>query len=308
MPLARPISISSRGAKRRADQGGGGGGGSTKKYEDWIDLPLLPSDGWVVTTGSGAAACGATVAKVGNELHFKAPAAANMRIQGAEMKGLFMARAIHLKPWEQTGVTKPDGIADNALETEAFTLKIEVEFATSNGGPISGGTVGLAGYTTDQSGDPNATGYLWSAAQVLKNLGGDPSASTSVNMFRSGYKSYFTNSGVANGFGWKSQASPSAGSHNALVYATSPLRKEASTGRTNIQAGSYANDAPYFPMCTLNQQLFDNSTKFANQSIQKFWHLAIWFGTNSTAAGKGEIRISKIRYMLQPVQGRTDLP
>ncbi|HIA03807.1 MAG TPA: hypothetical protein EYN66_18200 [Myxococcales bacterium] len=303
--------------------GGGGGGGN--EWKDWIDLPLDPSDGWTITTAPNAANAGATVAKVGDELHFKVPNSGSMRIQGSQMNGLFMARSIHIKPWEDAGITKPAGATDSQYEPEAIQYKIEIEFATSNLGPISGGSVvgaegtyltclvGLAGFPTDQGGNPvPSSDYRWSAAQVYKNYGGNPATDSRLNLYTSGYKSYSTNNGMQGTKQWKNQQNGGeAGSHNAIVYATSPLRKEEGSGpygRSNIQAGSYDNTTPFAGMCTLNQQLFDNSTKFsmpmAGQSAPPFWHVALWFGTNTTTSGKGEIRIKKIRMYLQPVQNR----
>jgi hypothetical protein len=321
MALARPKRTTRRGADRNA--GGGGGGGSTNEYKDWISLPLDPNNGWTITTGSGAAAIGATVAKVGNQMHFKAPSAVGMICQGASMKGIFMARSVHIKPWADAGIAKPANMTVNQFEPESMQLKIEVEFSTSNGGPISGGDVvgaegthltclaGLAGFATDQGGNPNwASGVIWSAAQVVKYYGGEPSTSTNANLYRAGYKSYWTNAGVQGGHKWKNMADGGgAGAHNSIVYATSPLRKESDTlyGRSNIQAGSYDNTTAFGPMGTLGQQLFDNSTKFSDQALTPYWHLFLAFGTNTNTGGKGEIRIEKIRYYLQPVQNRAAL-
>jgi hypothetical protein len=308
-------------AERGPNTPSAGGGGN--EWKEWIDLPLDPDDGWTISTGSGAAAVGSTLSKVGDELHF-VTANAGMRIQGSQMKGLFMARDIHIKPWEDAGITKPAGATDNQFEPEAVQFKIEVEFATSNGGPISGGSVsgaegtyltclaGLAGFPSDQGGNPvHSSSMKWSAAQVAKNYGGDPSTSTRTNMYTSGYKSYDTNSGMQGTSMWKNQSGGGgAGAHNAIVYATSPLRKEAGSGpygRCNIQAGSYDNTTPFAGMCMLNQQMFDNSTKFSDQTLTPFWHVALWFGTHTNTAGKGEIRIKKIRMYLQPVQHRATL-
>ena len=320
MALARPKRTTRRGADRNA--GGGGGGGSTNEYKNWIDLPLNPNLGWTVSTGSGAAAIGATVTKVGDELHFKAPSAVGMLCQGGTMKGIFMARSLHIKPWADAGIAKPAGMVVNQFEPEAMQLKIEVEFATSNGGPISGGDVvgaegthltclvGLAGFATDQSGNPvHTSAVVWNAAQVVKYYGGDPATSVNFNLYRSGYKSSSTNAGIA-GFKWKNMADGGgAGSHNSLVYATSPLRKESDTfyGRSNIQAGSYDNTTPFGATGMLGQQLFDNSTKFSDQALTPFWHIFLALGTNTNTGGKGEIRIKKIRYYLQPVQNRAAL-
>ena len=321
--MARTIPSSTSGRVTPSPAAGGGGGDSTNEYKNWIDLDLDPNNGWTVSTGLGAAAIGATVAKVGDELHFKAPSSVGMLCQGGTMKGIFMARSIHLKPWIQAGIAKPAGMTENQLEVESMQLKIEVEFATSNGGPISGGSVvgaegthltclaGLAGFATDQGGNPvHNSAVVWNAAQVVKYYGGDPATSVNFNLYRSGYKSSSTNAGITGGFKWKNMADGGgAGAHNSLVYATSPLRKESTTfyGRSNIQAGSYDNTSPYGATCMLGQQLFDNSTKFGDQAVTPFWHVFLAFGTNGNTGGKGEIRVSKIRLLIQPVQNRAAL-
>lgn len=299
------------------DPGGGGGGGNP--WKDWVELPLDPTDGWTIVNGVGSAGNGATVTKVGDELHFKAPSPANMRIQGAEMKGTFFARSLHIQPWTEAGIVKPAGQADNQFQPESMQLKIEVTFATSNGGPISGGSVvgqdgmnmvciaGLAGYSADQGGNPTTSGYNWLGAIVEKNLGGDPSTSTSASMYKSGFKSYFTTSGTAVGYTWKNMQSAPAQAHDAIVFATSPLRKGNSTAKSDIFGGSYSSTTPFFPMASVGESLFDNSCVLSNTAIQNFWHISLWFGTRSTTAGAGEVRISRIRYILQPRQYRNDL-
>ena len=313
MPIARPKVIDSDGTER----GGGSTPAAGNKWVDWVDLPLDPTDGWTIVNGVGSQANSATLTKVGNELHFKAPSAANMRIQGAEMKGTFMARSLHIQPWTEAGILKPSGQADNQFQPESMELKIEVTFATSNGGPISGGSVvgadgmnmvciaGLAGYSSDQSGSPTTSGYNWLGAIVEKNLGGDPS--TSASMYKAGFKSFFTTSGTAVGATWKSMQSPPAQAHDSIVFATSPLRKGGDTAKSDIFGGSYSSDTPFYPMVSSGETLFDNSCVLSNTSIQNFWHIALWFGTRSTTAGSGEVRISRIRYLLQPRQYRSDL-
>tara|TARA_R100001594_G_C3858191_1_gene220214 strand:- start:70 stop:507 length:438 start_codon:yes stop_codon:yes gene_type:complete len=143
---------------------------------------------------------------------------------------------------------------------------------------------------------------------VEKNLANEPSGSTSVNLYKGGYRTYFTNSGAATGYTWKNMSSPPAGAHDSIVFATPPLRKEASTnGRADIFAGSYASDQPFYPMSVTGQTIFDNATKLSDASLQNFWHICVWFGGRSNTAAGGEIRIKKIRYILQPLQNRADL-
>lgn len=311
-----PLPTSTR-TEPAPDAGGGGGG---DPFKEWVELPLDPSDGWTVVNGAGAV--GATLGLDGSILKFEqAGSSTNMQIQGSTMKGKAMIRSQHIEPWADAGVPQPAGWAANIFQPEMMTLKIEVQFDTDGGGPINGVAtggygnnlicmVGLSGYSTDQSGSPTAggAGVLWLGALVHKNLGSEPSTSTSTSLYKSGYKTYFTNSGTITGYTWKNMSSPPAGAHDALVFATPPLRKEASAGgRADIFAGSYASDQPFYPMAVSGQTIFDNTTKLSDSSIQNFWHITLWFGTNSTTAARGNIRIKKIRYILQPLQNRAAL-
>jgi hypothetical protein len=318
MAFGKPISIDPRGNARRADQGGGGGSDSNE-WKDWTDLPLDPSDGWTVVDGAGGGS--ASLGLDGSILKFEQGSSTNMRIQGSEMKGKAMIRSIHLKPWEDAGIATPSGTAANLFQPESMIFKLEVQFDTDGGGPINGDSgngygnhlaclAGLTGYSSDQSGSPTigGTGVLWLGAMVHKNAGNEPSGSTSTSLYKGGYRTYFTNSGTVTGYTWKNMSSPPAGAHDALVFCTPPLRKEASAnGRNDIFAGSYASGAAFYPMAVSGQTIYDNATKLSDTSIQNFWHICLWFGTNSTSGGSGVIRIKKIRYILQPLQNREPL-
>jgi len=295
-----------------------GGGGNT--WKEWTDLPLDPTDGWTVLRGTQAVANGSDVAKVGSALHFTSPTATRLKVQGNLMEGVQMTRSLHISPYADAGVPVPAGTADHLFQPEVMIFKLEVQFDTDDTGPISGGNVvgstghnlmciaGLSGYMTDQSGSPVITGNLWLGAMVEKNLGGDPATSTSVNMYKSGYRTYFTNAGTAAGYTWKNMSSPPAGAHDSIVFSTPPLRKEPSTnGRNEIFAGSYASDQPFFPMCLTGLTIFDNATKLSWTAAQTFWHITLWFGTRSATYGSGQVRIKKIRYILQPLQNRASL-
>lgn len=297
---------------------GGGGGGGGNEWKEWTDLPLDPTDGWTVVNGTGGGS--ATLGLDGDILEFEQTNVTDMRIQGSAMRGKAMIRSIHMKPWEDAGVPTPAGQAANIFQPEMMTLKIEVQFDTDGGGPINGAQsngygnhlvclVGLSGYMNDQGGNPTSggTGVLWLGSIVHKVNGNNPATNGTPNLYRSGFKTYLTNSGTQPGATWKNQLNAPPASHDSLVFATPPLRKEGFTGRTDIFAGSYASDQPFYPMMLSGQTLFDNTTKLSNPANQNFWHIALWFGTNTGTSGRGNIRIRKIRYILQPLQNRASL-
>lgn len=312
-----PLPTSTR-TEPAPDAGGGGGGGDP--FKEWVELPLDPSDGWTVVDGAGVGA-GTSLAKVGSNLIFSNSPKTSLQIQGSTMKGKAMIRSQHIQPWADAGVPQPAGWAANIFQPEMMTLKIEVQFDTDGGGPINGDAsndyglnlcciAGLIGYNTDQGGNPTAggTGPLWLGAMVEKNLGNQPSGSTSPNLYKGGYRTYFTNGGTTTGYSWKNMQSPPAGAHDSIVFATPPLRKEPSaTGRADIFAGSYASDQPFYPMAVIGQTIFDAATRLSSTSTQNFWHICVWFGGRSNTAAGGEIRIKKIRYILQPLQNRAAL-
>jgi hypothetical protein len=243
-----------------------------------------------------------------------------MEIRGSTFKGKVMIRNDHLEMAVDAGVDQPAGIAANLLQPEACNLKLEVVFDTDNGGPINGPDssggygnnltciAGLVGYNTDQEGSPGIPGgsnVLWIGAQVYKGQGSEPAASTSTSLYRSGYKSYFSHSSTVTGYTWKNQQSAPDVSHNALVFALAPMVQGALSGSTKVTTygGSYAKDHPWNRLGTTGNWIQDNATRY--YIGQTFWHVALWFGGQSSTAVRGNIKIKKINLVLQPVVGRS---
>ena len=320
MAVGRPISIDPRGNARRADQGGGGGAGGGNEWKDWIDLPLNPTDanGWVVFDGSGVTA-DTSLGMDGDVLVFNQAASTKLQIQGATTKGKCMIRKLHLSPWSDAGIAVPSGTAAHLFQPESMVLKIEVLFDVAGGGPINGGAtggygqhmtcmVGLACYGSDQTGSPgDPGGEIWLAAQVKKSAGNEPSSTSNTNLYYSGYKTYFTTSGTSHGYSWKNQASAPAQAHDSIVFCTPPMRKENSAGRNDIWGGSYSSDTPFYPLSINGQSCYDNTTKISDSTTRPYLHLCVWFGADNNNNVLGNIRIKRIRYVLQPVENRASL-
>ncbi|QDP52850.1 MAG: hypothetical protein Tp1111DCM603221_29 [Prokaryotic dsDNA virus sp.] len=323
MARSIPSSTSSR-TIPAPEAGGGGGGGGGNPWTSFTELPLDPTgaNGWTVLNGSGGA--GATLGKVGDILVFEQDTLTSMHIQGSTMKGKVMIRNEHIKMAEDANIPQPAGVAAHLLQPEACNLKLEIVFDTDGGGPINGPDAsggygnnltciaGLVGYNTDQEGSPTipgGTSVIWLGAQVYKANGSQPSAYSNTNMYRSGYKTYFTNNATVQGYTWKNQQSAPAAAHDSLVFTLAPIRLGAASGTNKAYTwgGSYAKDQPWNPVATSGLAITDNTTRYWNAAGQTYWHLCIWFGGHGNTAVRGSIRIKKINYVLQPVVGRSDI-
>ena len=321
MPRTTPSGTSTRTIPPAEAGGGGGAGCGGNQWKDWVELPLNPTDanGWIVRDGVGVNA-NTSLGMDGSVLKFEQSVGSRLQIQGSTMKGKVMIRKQHITPWADAGIAQPDGVAAHIFQPESLILKLELLFDCDGGGPINGVStggygnnmtcmIGLVGYNSDQSEAPTigGTSVLWLAAQCKKSTGNEPGTYTNTNLYASGYKSYFTTSGTATGFTWKNQQSPPAQSHDSIVFVTPPLRKEASTGRNVVFAGSYASTHPFFPVAMSGFSAFDNATKFSNPSSQTYWHICVWFGADNNTPVTGNIRVKRIRYLWQPVQNRASL-
>ena len=236
------------------------------------------------------------------------------------MKGKAMIRKLHLTPWATAGIAIPSGTAAHVFQPEATILKIEVQFDTDGGGPINGVSsggygnsmtcmVGLIGYASDQGGNPTAggTSVTWIAGQVKKASGAQPSGTPNTNLYYSGYKTYHSAGGTNHGYSWKNQQSAPSQAHDSIVFCTPPMRKENSSGRNDIWGGSYSADTPFFPLSIMGQSCYDNATKISDTTTYPYQHICVWFGADNNNNVQGNIRVKKIRYVLQPVQNRASL-
>ena len=244
------------------------------------------------------------------------------------MQGKIMIRNNHIKMVEDAGLQQPAGVAAHLLQPEAALMKVVLEFDTDGGGPINGVSsggygnnmvcmVGFVGYKTDQNGNPgipsSANQTIWQGAQVRKNKGNDPATSNSMgaqetHLYQTGFRSYFTNQ-VVGGYTWKNMQNAPPAAHDSLIYVFSPIRKGPASGPSTAfsWAGSYAKDQPWNPVAMSGSAADDRVTFWnAAAGAQTYWHLAVWFGSED-AAVRGEIRIKKINFLLQPLVGRTGI-
>ena len=314
MPIASPKVIDSEGTEKDS----GGGGADTNSWRGWTELSLDPSD-WTVIHGTGTSGKSATVAKVGSFMQFDCPLspAASIEISQGDVKGTFLIAPIHLKPWEECGIQKPSGVADHDFYPEAFSLKIEMELESPHITGPSGGSggsygrycqamVGLVHYASDQSGSPvlpTANGYTF--AKVYKKGSGNPDNSDdTTNLFSSGYVSW-NGAGQAQGARWTGQPSAGAAGHNAIVFqAGIGANSIDSTNRVFTAGGSYSTGNAYARSIQSGSVIQQTSDIFSGLS-DRYIHIAIAFGAFNSQTGLGcQIKVKKIRYLLQPLSNR----
>jgi len=322
MPFGKPLVIGRRGNLRRADQGaGGGGGGATNPWEDWEELPLDPTDSsWHLVKSGNADNSDVICDLNGGELRARFETARDYQIQGTTNNGIALIRKNPISWWTAAGIDKPANRDAHIFEPEAIQFKLEVQFNTDDG-PIHGGGIGayhahnfmcVAGfsmYESDQGGSPIAGGtdVVWGGAMLKKNLGGAPSGSSSTNMFRTGHKTRFTNATETWGTLWKGQNTAGAGANDAIVFASGALRSESATGtwsRCTAMAGGYSTTDPFGRVWSPSFSWRDNFTRWSNGY---YIHPTIFFGSNTSAGQAGEMKIKRIRMLIQPLANREPL-
>ena len=302
-----------------APAAGGGGGGATNPWQEWTELPLDPSDGWTVIKQGQADNTDVTVGLDGDELKVKFETARNYQISATGSNGVMLVRSAHIDWWSEAGIDQPSGQGANIFQPEAVQLKVEVLFNTDDG-PIHGGghasshaygmmcVVGFASYSSDQSGSPAgiSASMDWGGAGVKKHLGGAPSGSNSTNMFRSGHMTRY--SSTLNTFGtlWKGQNTAGSGANDSITFASAPLRNEAATGtwsRCTAQGMAFSSTTP-FSRGWGEFAWRDNFTRWSND---RFLHIALYFGNSLSQTQAAQIKIKRIRVLIQPLENREPL-
>jgi len=228
-----------------------------------------------------------------------------------------MIRSAHIQPWAENSLERPDvAAAANYFWPEAFLLKLEVQFDDEK--PITGPKsseltnqygrymqcgIGVVRYSSNQSGNPGAPPVDgWDTASVYKNGAAAPDAGTSTNEFQSGYNGY-NGRGAVSGAKWRCQPDSESNGHDALVYAAGlPVGGENWAGQMATTGGSYATQNPYARVFWSGWTHQSNSTKYGGN---QFFHIMLNFGAfNGTNSRCGTFRIKRIRYLLQPLDGR----
>ena len=312
----RPTDIPHRGP--RTPSAGGG-----DPYASWVELPIDPSNNYWKVMKMGNADTADTTVDLNNghmRIDFGGSSNTNHRIQGSEHHGVTIVKKTHINWWAAAGLDVPSGKTAYGLQPEAIQFKIEVLFDQTNG-PITtaangagpNGTalsvcVGFQAFADDQEGDPSTGGTdtTWGGAYVFKNLNALPSSSTNVNLYKSGFRSYWTNGVNAGGLKWRGQNSSASTDLDAICLATVPLRTsaEASNGKIAFTGGAYSTGDPFGQ---LYSSTFAWSDTFTQTLQDHYLHPALFIGGVSTSATRGQIRIKRIRMLIQPLQHRAAL-
>ncbi len=302
-----------------APDAGGGGGGGGNPYRDWTEIDIHDSSLWQRQNGPRAAAAAATLTSDGSVLTYNHEVLTNIDIRPGVMLGTMYIAKAHLKPYEECGFAEPSGVGANQFYPEQFSLKVEVLVDTI---PITGPTsdvslngygqkmmlgVGLVHYATDQSSAPALPGTnQWVFARLHKHLGTNPDNSEDgTNLYKVGYMSW-TAQGNTGGARWKCQPSGGDTRHDALVFqATFGPHSRNSSEHLWTQGGSYSTTNPRARSLMSGNGNQSDSTQFGGSS-DRYVHIALAFGTFDNTNCRGQIRVRRVRYALQPIVNRED--
>jgi hypothetical protein len=297
------------------------GGGDP--YKNWVDLPIDPTNNYWKVIKSGNANTADTTVDLNSDhmrIDFGGSSNTQHRIQGSQNNGVTIVKKTHMNWWAEAGLSVPSGKTAYGLQPEAIQFKIEVLFDQTNG-PISTAAngagphgsalsvcVGFQAFADDQEGEPTTGGTdtTWGGAYVFKNLNAVTANSTNVNCFKSGYRSYWTNGVNLGGKKFRGQSTSASTDLDAICLATVPLRTsaESSSGKIAFTGGAYSTGDPF-------GQLYSSSFAFSDtytQTLQDHYlHPAIWIGAVDTTATRGQVRIKRIRMLIQPINHRAAL-
>ncbi len=290
----------------------GGGGGA--KHVDWIDLPLDPQNGWTRVNGTvDGQYCDANVVNdvLVVDMHGNGGTGVNgsFRHTGNTKEGFMLIRSDYIDVFADAGMQRPASEPAHRLQPEKFLIKLEVVFDTvpmtgpagappggSNYGNVLMVDAGIAHYASDQGGNPVMPGNHENLAATLWKTVADPSSSG--NVFKSGHNNYQGTSAT-----WtkmQCQATYGTTGCDTLVWiAGNPLHKRRNLSQ-RLLAGAYSSTDPYGD-ATL--ALYENNSVSAFLD-DRYCHIAITFGAYNWELTRGQIRIKKIRYCVQPILGR----
>ncbi len=322
--MARTSPAAAAGRTIPAQAAGGGGGGGGNPWEDWVEFDLSKiADGseWKKIEGGGIGSIDVTAAMSGDQLHVTFPdigSGYNARNIGNTQDGLWFIKKIKLDPWANQET--PAGQAAQNFQSESTLLKLEMQFDHTNG-PINGtsdqgyghqlhAACGMVAYTSDEGTDPPLPGNgIYAGACVTKNRSDDPNtnnnAGQKVVMYKSGL---FTRHGKGLGEGriWRNQPGSDTTSHDAIVFqagvSTNLVAHPIGSYNEQMPSGSYATTNPFGPMVAATATT-NNGCRFGGRHL----YFACWFGFDVNGKKGGVIRITKFRYLLQPLSARAAL-
>ena len=322
MGIARPKSVDNRGAERG---GGGGGGGSTNPYRDWTEIDIHDSSLWQRQDGTGTAVGSTgTISSAGGVLTYNMETSGKKHIQPGIIKGTFYIAKAHLKPYEECGLAEPTGVGANQYYPEQFSIKVEVLFDDIPiTGPVSntalpGTTYGangqvLAGfvhYGSDQSNAPALPSITdgFCMARMYKYRGVNPETGTQTDMFKSGYMTGNAQA-ASGGATWKCQFNPRRDvDHNALIFEGNfGAVSRTSLDRVWVNGGSYSTTNPRARFVGPGTGLSGGSSNEFTGADDRYIHIALGFcAFNSTNGNVFQVRVKRVRYLIQPISNRED--
>ena len=317
-----PATSPASGVYPPAPAGGGGGGGNP--WEDWVEFDLskiADESEWKKIEGGGIGSIDVTAAMSGDQLHVTFPdigSGYNARNIGNTQDGLWLIKKIKLDPWANQET--PAGQDAFSYQSESTLLKLEMQFDHTNG-PINGtsdqsyghqvhAACGIIAYASDEGTDPPLPGNgIYAGAYVTKNRANDPNnfsnATQKLDLYKSGL---FTRHGKGPGGGriWRNQPGNDTTSHDAIVFqaglSTNMTAHPIGSNNEQMQSGSYATTDPFGPMVAATSTT-NNGCRFGGKHL----YFACWFGFDVNGKKGGVIRITKFRYLLQPLSARAAL-
>lgn len=316
--MSRSIPPATSPASRLSPPAPSGGGGSSQNYRNWTELDIHDSSLWQ-RQNTRVAAQNAGLTSDGTVLTYNHETLTNLDIRPGFMLGTLYIAKQHLKPYEECGFAEPSGVGANQFYPEQFSLKVEVLVDTI---PITGPAsdvslngygqkmmlgVGVVHYGSDQSGSPGATGTnQWVFARLHKHLGTNPdNTEDGTNLYKVGYTSW-TGQATTGGARWKCQPSGGDTRHDALVFqATFGAHSRNSSEHLWTQGGSYSTTNPRARSLMSGNGNQSASTKFGGAS-DRYVHIALAFGTFDNTNTRGQIKVRRVRYALQPIANRED--
>ena len=283
---------------------------------EWVDLPLDTTDPIWTVLGQSA---GRTTNVVGGKLEVMCPPG-NYRSQGSTNNGLNLVTTLPVMSWANTSGGVPTGTAAHTLQPMSVLVKIRVLFDRAHG-PINGSAAdayglnmlvmaGLTSYASDQAGSPTLGGASveWRGAMVRKWYGHDPATRAAANLYRSGCRTYHSNTLETGNYVWSNQQNAGVTAHDSIEFmAAMPIRtQDTVTARSIAAGGSYCRGDKFGPMDGPTYGFNDGATIMSNTSGShnaNYFHFWVGFGSTVNFAG-GNFKIEAIQYCLQPLASR----
>jgi hypothetical protein len=167
---------------------------------------------------------------------------------------------------------------------------------------------GFVHYASDQGSAPALPDVTngFCMARCHKHRSGDPTASTAVDMYKSGYMTGNAQAAVG-GATWKCQFNPRRDAdHNALIFEGN----FGAVSRTNldrvwVNGGSYSTTNPRARFLGPGTGLSGLGSNAFSGVSDRYIHIALGFcAFSSTSGNVFQVRVKRVRYLIQPIANR----